>query len=31
MEEPKHKDDTWWGAVGFETKAVRERTFSENR
>lgn len=31
MEEPKGKDDTWWGATGFDTKSVRERTFMGNR
>lgn len=31
MEEPKRKDDTWWGANGFETKSVREKTFTESR
>ncbi|XP_022783821.1 E3 ubiquitin-protein ligase rnf213-alpha-like [Stylophora pistillata] len=29
MEEPKEKDDTWWGANGFDTKSVRERKFPE--
>ena len=31
MEEPKGKDETWWGADGFETKVVRERSFMGNR
>ncbi|PFX29705.1 E3 ubiquitin-protein ligase RNF213 [Stylophora pistillata] len=31
MEKPKEKDDTWWGANGFETKAVRERSFTGDR
>ena len=31
MEEPKQKDDTWWGATGFETKSVREKNFTEHR
>ena len=31
MEEPKPKDDTWWGANGFSTKTVRERNFTNNR
>ncbi|KAL9988278.1 hypothetical protein ACROYT_G002709 [Oculina patagonica] len=30
MEKPKHNDDTWWGASGFDTKTVRERTFTEH-
>ncbi|XP_078381354.1 E3 ubiquitin-protein ligase rnf213-alpha-like isoform X3 [Oculina patagonica] len=30
METPKAKDDTWWGASGFNTKSVRERTFTEH-
>ncbi|XP_068694646.1 E3 ubiquitin-protein ligase rnf213-alpha-like isoform X2 [Montipora foliosa] len=25
MEEPKPNDDTWWGAVGFDTKTLREK------
>ncbi|CAH3029473.1 unnamed protein product, partial [Porites evermanni] len=29
IEEPKRNDDSWWGATGFETKCVRERSFSE--
>lgn len=31
MEKPKDRDDTWWGAEGFDTKSVRERTFEERR
>ena len=31
MEEPKEKDDTWWGANGFDTKSVRERSFTKRR
>ena len=31
MEKPKEKDETWWGANGFETKAVRERSFIRDR
>lgn len=31
MEEPNAKDDIWWGADGFNTKSVRERTFEKNR
>lgn len=31
MEKPKDRDDTWWGASGFDTKSVRERTFTEHR
>ena len=31
MEEPKPNDDAWWGANGFTTKIVRERTFTDNR
>lgn len=31
MEEPREKDETWWGANGFETKAVRERSFIGDR
>ena len=31
MEEPKEKDDTWWGANGFDTKSIRERSFTERR
>ena len=31
MEEPKRNDETWWGATGFETKCVRERSWTENR
>lgn len=31
FEEPKENDDSWWGAVGFETKILRERNFPENR
>ena len=31
MEEPTPKDDTWWGANGFPTKAVREGNFTDNR
>ena len=31
MEEPKEKDETWWGANGFETKVVRERSFMGDR
>ena len=31
MEKPKKKDDAWWGANGFETKAVRERSFTGDR
>ena len=31
MEKPKDKDDTWWGASGFDTQSVRERTFTEHR
>ena len=30
-EKPKEKDETWWGANGFETKAVRERSFTRDR
>ncbi|XP_067056125.1 E3 ubiquitin-protein ligase rnf213-alpha-like isoform X2 [Acropora muricata] len=30
FEEPKENDDSWWGAVGFETKILRERNFPEN-
>lgn len=31
MEEPKHNDDTWWGANGFETKSLREKPFTDKR
>ena len=31
MEEPKEKDDTWWGANGFDTKSVRKTQFVERR
>ena len=31
FEEPKKNDDSWWGAVGFETKTLRERSFPESR
>ena len=31
MEKPKERDETWWGAEGFDTKSVRERTFEEQR
>ena len=30
-EKPENKDETWWGASGFDTKTVRERTFFEDR
>jgi len=29
-EKPRDKDDTWWGAGGFETKAVREKTVTDD-
>ena len=31
MDEPKPNNDEWWGANGFSTKAVRERTFTDTR
>ena len=31
MEKPKDKDDTWWGASGFDTESMRKRTFTQNR
>ena len=31
MEEPNAKDESWWGADGFNTKSVREGTFAKNR
>ena len=31
MEEPKGKDDTWWGGTGFETSSVRQRHLTGNR
>ena len=31
MEEPNAKDESWWGADGFDTKSVRERNFAKNR
>ncbi|KAJ7355102.1 hypothetical protein OS493_027891 [Desmophyllum pertusum] len=31
MEKPKDKDDTWWGASGFDTESMRKRTFTKNR
>ena len=31
LEEPKANDDSWWGAVGFETKIPREKNFPETR
>ena len=31
MGEPKAKEEIWWGAEGFDTKSVRERTFGKNR
>ena len=30
-EKPKEKDETWWGAKGFETKTVRERLSTRDR
>ena len=31
LEQPQDRDYTWWGAGGFETKAVRERTVGDDR
>ena len=31
MEEPKPNDDTWWGAVGFDTKTLREKRLPDKR
>ena len=31
LEEPKENDDSWWGAVGLETKILREKNFPESR
>jgi len=30
LETPRDGDDTWWGAGGFETKAVRDRTVGDD-
>jgi len=30
LETPQDGEDTWWGAGGFETKAVRERTVGDD-
>lgn len=30
LETPRDRDDTWWGAGGFETKAVRDRAVGDD-